>query len=261
MNILIYHIYYYFGFTLFSIIFLIVKYNKEKNKINFKKNKLAKEALYTGINNSKSKKSEKTLFSLSKFSKDEKNHYIKFLLLIAFIHMLSEILMFYFEQIYLNNVCFWMLEIIFIHLFLLKENSYHLYSHQILSFAIIIFFGFGVKLMGAFLPRCIYKVVDYVLIPNMPEEYNDMIKKSTDAVNEKGLRFYRNSFKVSPKQNLYYLFIIIASIGYLIGFVLHSFSIVKIRYLINIKYISPYLIILCIGLFGFISNIIDLNYI
>ena len=109
MNILIYHIYYYFGFTLFSIIFLIVKYNKEKNKINFKKNNLAKEALDTGINNSKSKKSEKTLFTLSKFSKDEKNHYIKFLLLIAFIHMLSEILMFYFDQIYLNNVCFWML--------------------------------------------------------------------------------------------------------------------------------------------------------
>ena len=72
MNILIYHIYYYFEFTLFSIIFLIVKYNKEKNKINFKKNNLAKEALDTGINNSKSIKSDKTLFTLSNFQRMKK---------------------------------------------------------------------------------------------------------------------------------------------------------------------------------------------
>ena len=63
-----------------------------------------------------------------------------------------------------------MLEIFFIHLFLLKENNYKLYCHQILSFAIIIIFGFGIKLISSFLPHCIYdfkNVDDYLKEQNI----------------------------------------------------------------------------------------------
>ena len=92
----------------------------------------------------------------------------------------------------------------------------------------------------------------------MKETYKEKLKKVVNGINEKGKLFCNNSFNISMNQNYLYHFIVIAAFGYIIGFALHSFSIVKIRYLINIKYISPYFIIFYIGLFGLILNIIAL---
>ena len=260
-HIFIYFIYHYFGFTLFGIIFLCIKYHKEKNKINYNNNALLeKEIKYT---KTEKKQKETSLMGLYNFSKDEKKQYMKDLLLISILYLLSEILIFFFNQQSRSNVYFWMLEIFFIHLFLLKENNYSLYSHQILSFAIIILFGFGIKLTSSFLPQCIYDTQDpEEAVKNMthyPQFIIDQLKKAIIDSNEKGVKFCKNSFyNISLNDNYYYYFIIIAAFGYLLGFALHSFSIVKIRRLINIKYISPYFIICYIGIFGLILNIIGL---
>ena len=186
---------------------------------------------------------------------------IKNLLLISFFYMLFEALIFYFNQKNHSNICFWMVEIFFIHFFLNRQTKTKLFRHQILSFIIILISGFGIRLILAFLPQCEFGKID----PEDPSHYKDVpefakkiVKEAIIKNNVNWGKLCRNSFKITEKFDSFQIILIIATIGYLIGFFLHSYSVVNIRYLINNKYISPYFIIFFIGLIGLISSLIGL---
>ena len=113
-HIFIYFIYYYFGFIFFGSIFYCIKRTREKNTIEYKKN-------FQDIGNN-------TIYKINvadnaSLGSNKSNEYsllppIFFILLVCFIYMTSEMITFYLDQKNHNNVCFWMLEIFFIHCFL-----------------------------------------------------------------------------------------------------------------------------------------------
>ena len=77
---------------------------------------------------------------------------------------------------------------------------------------------------------------------------------------KEGQRKCKNAFSINFDYDFNYkIYVIMAIIGYLISSVFHSFSIVKIRNLLNVKFFSPYSIIFFIGIFGLISSIVSLT--
>ena len=53
-------------------------------------------------------------------------------------------------------VNFWVLQIFFIHFILYRKEKLKLYSHQKLSFAIILLLSFGIYFVSSFLKQCEY---------------------------------------------------------------------------------------------------------
>ena len=98
------------------------------------------------------------------------------------------------------------------------------------------------------------------MTPEMLEEkfpqIKDMIINTAMESYRKGEKACKNMYNVLLLDDYFEYFIILSGIGYLLGLFLHSFSAVKFKYLINEKYISPYSIILIIGIIGFLLNII-----
>ena len=176
-HIFIYFIYYYLGLFLLSLIFLLTKSMKRNNKIDYKQPLISSNSITksnTSSNNSESNSCSfsGTLSSLNISNETKKVSFlfpnyevgqiwepIKILLPIAFIFMLSEMIIFYFDIRNLSNVSFFTLEIFFIYIFLFRENKFKLYKHHILAFALILIFGFGVKFTSAFLPQCEYPYI------------------------------------------------------------------------------------------------------
>ena len=176
-HIFIYFIYYYLGLFLLSLIFLLTKSMKRNNKIDYKQPLISSNSITksnTSSNNSESNscsfsgtlsslnisnKTKKISFLFTNYEVGQKCEPIKILLPNAFIFMLSEMIIFYFDQMNLNNVSFFTLEIFFIYIFLFRENKFKLYKHHILAFALILIFGFGVKFTSAFLPQCEYPYI------------------------------------------------------------------------------------------------------
>ena len=97
------------------------------------------------------------------------------------------------------------------------------------------------------------------MTPEMLEEKFPQIKDIINTAMEsyrKGEKACKNMYNVLLLDDYFEYFIILSALGYLFGLFLHSFSAVKFKYFIDEKYISPYLIIIFIGLIGFILNII-----
>ena len=195
------------------------------------------------------------------------------LIYIILAYILNEMLLFYLDQNSHGGVNFWVFEIFIIHFFLFKKNNFKLYKHQTLSFSIIIIFSFGIKFISSFLKQCDYpvinkddmneKFINYTrnLPPSLLEKLNltklnETISDSVRKVNKEGVKACKNMYNIFLLDDYFEYLIILSGIGYLLGLFLHSFSAIKFKYYIDIKFISPYLIIFLIGLFGFILNII-----
>ena len=74
---------------------------------------------------------------------------------------------YYIDQINLVVANFWVIQIIFIHLLLFIKEKLKLYSHQKLSFVIILILSFGTNFASTFFKQCEYQ--EYENIPNIPE--------------------------------------------------------------------------------------------
>ena len=275
-HIFIRFIYYYLGFICLGILFQKLKISKQQNEINYKKDK---NELNSGINesetnlNSNPARSKSTSLIHHNYLLEISQKAFRPLILAVILYILNEMINFYFNQKNYGAVNFWILEIFFIHLLYFKKNKLKLYKHQILAFSIIILFSFGIKFISAFTQQCIYPEQD----PNdIDEKFKEIIKnidenmltpgfimylkmtlrKSVIETNEEGVRKCKNKYNILLIDKYFEYLIIFSAIGYLIGLFLHSYSAVKFKYYIERKYISPYLIIIFIGIIGFFSNII-----
>ena len=270
-HFLIYFIFYYFGYLLFSFIFLGNRYRKETNIIDyninindsFEINKInTSNSLRTQSKQSSTKANSEFLsFFLPNISKTQLNKILFNIFLISFIYMVSEMIIYFLDQKNHTYINFCLFQIIFIHFFLYRKDKNKLYKHQILSFALILILGFGIKLISSLTKQCEYPVKD----PDegldlMPEFFRETIRESTIKVNEKGLRACKNAYNIFfDKSGDFYSFIIIAILGYLIGNLLYSFSVVNIRDLINKKYIPHYTLIFFIGCLGLIMTLLSIT--
>jgi len=194
------------------------------------------------------------------------------LLLIIIIYIIYEMLIFYLDQKSLDCVNFWVLEIFFIHIFLSKTENLKLYSHQILSFAIIFLLSFAPKLISSFFRQCEYpnqdpndideayinmtKTMDPSLLPIMGEIINQTIRYSIMKANEEGNRICSNKYNIFLLDDYFGYFIALAAVGYLISSILKSYSLVKLSLIKKKSFISSDKIITLMGIIGLALNII-----
>jgi len=165
-------------------------------------------------------------------------------------------------------VNFWILQIFFIHFILYKKEKLKLYSHQKLSFLIILLLSFGSYFVSSFFRQCEYPNQDpnYLdeefinktkIFPiKIREKLNKTIRESIIKANERGNRACSNKYNVFLLDNNFVYFIVLAAFEYLIASFLKSYSVVKTKSLINQKFISIDIIIIIMGIFGLILNII-----
>ena len=276
-HIFIRFIYYYLGFICLGILFQKLKISKQQNEINYKKDK---NELNSGINESGTNlnlnpaRSKSTSLIHHNYLLEISQKAFRPLILAVILFILNEMINFYIDQKNYGAVNFWVLEIFFIHLLYFKKNKLKLYKHQILAFSIIILFSFGIKFISSFTQQCIYpeqdpndidekfkeiiKNLDKIFINNtfIISKLNDTLRKSIISTNEEGVRNCKNKYNVMLIDKYFEYLIILSSVGYLIGLFLHSYSAVKFKYYMEVKYISPYLIIIFTGLIGIFSNVI-----
>ena len=278
-HIFIRFIYYYLGFIVFGYIYQKIMISKEINDINFNK-ELKKE---NGNENSYiseglSSKTKSTLIHHNTIREISKK-VLKPIVYTVIFYMICEILIFYIDQKNLGGVNFWVLEIFFIHFIFLKKQNIKLYKHQILAFTIIIFLSFGIKLFSSFTKQCEYidrdpnnidkdynefiKKIGPIITPKMEEiikKVNNTLREAIINTNLKGNKACQNMYNIFIINNYFEYFIILSALGYLLGLFLHSFSTVKFKTFIDKNYVSPYTIILLLGLIGFSVNIILLIF-
>jgi len=89
------------------------------------------------------------------------------ILLVLIFYIMNEMINYYIDQSYLVVANFWVIQIIFIHLLLFIKEKLKLYSHQKLSFVIILILSFGTNFASTFFKQCEYQ--EYENIPNIPE--------------------------------------------------------------------------------------------
>ena len=182
-------------------------------------------------------------------------------------------IIFYFDQKNYNVINFWVLEIFFIHFLFVKKNKLQLYKHQILAFSIIIIFSFGIKLVSSFTKQCEYPLQ---VQNDIDEKFREMTKNVSDKAmkifnttffnnslkqliidnNNYGTRACKNMYNILILDYKFEYLILLAAFGYLLGLFLHSYSAVKFKFYIDEKYISPYLIIIFLGIIGFVLSLI-----
>ena len=143
-----------------------------------------------------------------------------------------------------------------------------MYSHQKLSFAIILLLSFGTNFISSFLKQCEYPYQDPNKIDESfinkikifpPEIIENITRKIRDSViikNEKGNRACSNKYNIFLLDDNIVYFIVLAAFGYLIALLLKSYSAVKLKTIINQNFISIDLIITLMGIFGLSLNII-----
>jgi len=165
------------------------------------------------------------------------------ILLVVIIYIINEILTFYIDQKNMTCVNFWVLQIFFIHFLLFRKEKLKLYSHQKLSFAIILLLSFGINFISTFLKQCEYPNKDpdkmdedlnnkiKIFPPKIRENIKKAIKDSIIKANEKGNRACSNKYNIFLLDDYFVYFIILAAFGYLIASFLKSFSVVKINHL------------------------------
>ena len=265
-HIFVRFIYYYFGFIVLGFIYLISKRVKEKN--NNKNQKIKKEEEnYAHLQTINGRTASIELIYNDAY--EELGHRVlSSILLIVIIYIISEMIYFYIDQRSMTCVNFWVLQIFFIHFILYRKEKLKLYSHQKLSFAIILLLSFGIYFVSSFLKQCDYlkqdpnKVVEEyinktkILPPKIIENLTKIISDSIIKANEKGNRACSNRYNIFLLDNNFVYFIILAAFGYLIASFLKSYSVVKAKSLINKKFISIDIIIILMGILGLILNII-----
>ena len=274
-HICIRFIYYYFGLICFGIIFQKIRIKRQKNEIN--NNTLTLENSFNSNDSNNKSINQSRLGSNNlihhNYLLEKSQQSYQSLILAAILFILNEMIVFYFDQKHYCGVNFWVLEIFFIHFLFLKKKKLQLYKHQILSFSIIIIFSFGIKLASSFTKQCEYPLQD----PNdIDEKFKEMTRNASDIAmrifnttffnnslrqsiidtNNKGTRACKNMYNVLILDYKFEYLILLAAFGYLLGLFLHSYSAVKFKFYIDEKYISPYLIIIFIGIIGFALSLI-----
>ena len=277
-HIFIWFIYNYLGIFILGVIFQKVKLTKQKTEINTNAINNIKDI--KGNNSNESESNGNKHFTRTRSSLIHHNYILEvshksygFLVLAVILFILNEMIIFYFNQKNYDCVNFWVLEIFFIHFLFSKKNKLKLYKHQLLSFSIIILFSFGIKFICSFIKQCEYPIRDIndidkdfeKMMENATELskkimnttfFNNTLKKKINETNNNGLRACRNMYNVLMLSYNFEYLIILSAIGYILALFLHSYSAVKFKSFIDKKYISPYLIIVFIGLIGASSNII-----
>ena len=128
--------------------------------------------------------------------------------------------------------------------------------------------SFGTNFVSSFLKQCEcpnddpYKIdEDFInkikIFP--PIIRVNLIKKIRDSArkkNEKGNRACSNKYNIFLLDDNFSYFIILAIFGYLVTLFLKSYSAIKLKSIINQKFISIDLIITLLGIFGLFLNII-----
>jgi len=177
------------------------------------------------------------------------------ILLIVISYIISEMIYFYIDQRNMACVNFWVLQIFFIHFILYRKEKLKLYSHQKLSFLIILLLSFGIYFVSFFLKQCEYpnqdpnKVVEEyinktkILPPDIIENITNALNISIIKANERGNKACSNKYNLFLLDNNFVYFIVLAAFGYLIASFLKSYSVVKAKSLINKKFISIDIII------------------
>ena len=193
------------------------------------------------------------------------------ILLVVIIYIIYEMLTFYIDQKNMAFVNFWVFQIFFIHYFLSRREHLKLYSHQKLSFAIIFLLSFGTYFVSSFLKQCEYPVQEpnnidediinkiKILPPTIRENITKTINTIRDSaikLNEKGNRACSNKYYIFLLDDYFEYFIVLAAVGHLFGSFLKSYSVVKLKSIINQNFISIDLIITLLGIFGLSLNII-----
>ena len=176
-----------------------------------------------------------------------------------------EMITYFIEQRNLVLANFWVIQLFFIHLFLSRTENLKFYNHQKLSFAIILLLSFGINFVSSFFKQCEFpiqdpdkNVKDYInQTKNMDPRIIEIIKQKTIKLNEDGERACSNKYNFFIFVNDYvgYLFAF-ASVGYLNALFLKSYSIVKLKSIINKNFISIDIVITLMGIVGFVLNII-----
>lgn len=249
-HILVKGLYKCFGYGLIGFIFYYIYRNRLKQYGQERKEKIGNKSR----SETSSSSSIKLLYTdiLKEKGKDS---------LINLILISLSILIYQIIQEYLNTkekhpFNFWMLEIFFLAFFSQKCNLNY-YKHQIVCF-IIITFSFLFKFLFLFFKKCDYK--DNCIDKKDCETSDNPLICFTERQN--CLYFKKacaSSFNVIDNKEdikIYsiYLFGIIPC--YLISLICHAYASVKIKQLIDKKYISPFKIIFFIGFFCFFIYII-----
>ena len=264
-HIFVRFIYYYFGFIVLGFIYLISRRVKEK-KNNNNNLKLKEEE----ENNSHQQSINGRMGSIELIYNDvyeELGHRaLRPILLIVIIYIISEMLYFYIDQRNMACVNFWVLQIFFIHFILYRKEKLKLYSHQKLSFVIILLLSFGTYFVSSFFRQCEYRNQEYkvdedfiniikIFPPKLRENITKALQESIQKANEKGNRACSNKYNIFLLDDYFVYFIVLAAFGYLIASFLKSYSVIKAKSIINQKFISIDIIIIIMGIFGLVLSI------
>jgi len=226
-HIFVRFIYYYFGFIVLGLIYAkVVTINQE-----FFSNSIYRE------------KWRRSLFSI---------------LLVVIIYIIYEMLTFYVNQKNMAFTYFWVLELFFIHFLLSKKENLKLFRHQKLSFAIILLFSFGTNFVSSFLRQCEYPIIDpdeYVnKTNNTSPRMIEIVKRSIIKANEEGTKACSNKYNILLLDEYFEYFIALVALGYLISSFLKSYSGIKLKPILNQDFMPIDLIIILIGICGFVLN-------
>ena len=264
-HIFVRFLYYYFGFIVLGFIYLISKRVKENN--NNKSQKIKEEEENYANQQTISGSSASIELIYNDVYEELGRRVLSSILLIVIIYIISEMIYFYIDQRNMACVNFWVLQIFFIHFILYRKEKIKLYSHQKLSFVIILVLSFGIYFVSSFLKQCEYPNKDpdkmdedfinktKILPPDIIENLTKTIRDSIIKANEKGNKACSNRYNIFLLDNNFVYFIVLAAFGYLIASFLKSYSVVKAKSLINKKFISIDIIIILMGIFGLILNI------
>ena len=129
-----------------------------------------------------------------------------------------------------NSIEFWTFEILYTYYFLDKNFTFNLYNYQKLAMFIIA------------VPTTILLIISSFL-PSSKNEDKSLEKTVYDVINERTGSYW---------------YIIPVEISFFISGVFSSFSRVKSKVLMDLRYLSPYLIIITIGIIGTILTFIIL---
>ena len=152
-HIFVRFIYYYFGF-----IYLILKRVKEKNNNNKNQKIKEEEENYSHQQTINGRTASIELYN--DVYEELGRRALSSILLIVIIYIISEMIYFYIDQRNMACVNFWVLQIFFIHFILYRKEKLKLYSHQKLSFVVILLLSFGIYFVSSFFKQCEYPKKD-----------------------------------------------------------------------------------------------------
>jgi len=219
-HIFVRFIYYYFGFIVLGFIYLISKRVKEKKNNNKSQKIKEEEENYAHLQSINSRTASIELIYNDVYEELGRRA-LRPILLVVIIYIISEMLYFYIDQKNMAIVNFWVLQIFFIHFILYRKEKLKLYSHQKLSFVIILLLSFGTYFVSSFSRQCEYpnKNPNYLdedfinktkIFPqNIRENITKTLQDSKIKANEKGNRACSNKYNVFLLDNNYFKYFIV----------------------------------------------------